>query len=196
MRHFFSYFISKQFLINLLIILAVIALLFFASIKWLASYTNHGEYVVVPDLTGKRTFQLNAEVEGKDVSYEIIDSIYDPAQKPGMVLRQDPEPATRVKHNRTVYLYVTTLVPPQIDMPALIDRSERQAKLIVETYGLKLGKVTLKEADCEGCVLGQEIKGEEIEPGTKVKKGTVVDLVVGTKHRYLLEKAEGAEENE
>jgi beta-lactam-binding protein with PASTA domain len=104
------------------------------------------------------------------------------------VLRQDPESNDRVKHNRKVYLYVTGLVPPGVIMPKLIDRSERQARLIIETYGLKVGKITPKEADCNGCVLSQSIRGVEIEPGKDVKKGSVVDLVVGTKdHIYTAE---------
>jgi beta-lactam-binding protein with PASTA domain len=98
-----------------------------------------------------------------------------------MVLRQDPEPNSKVKHNRTVYLYVTGLVPPQVIMPRLVDRSERQARLIIETYGLKFGKVELKQADCNGCVLAAVVNGKEITPGTSLKKGSVVSIVVGSK---------------
>ena len=115
----------------------------------------------------------------------LIDSVYIPSEKPGTVLRQDPEPATKVKHNRTVYLYVTGMVPPQIEMPKLLDRSERQARLIITTYGLKVGSVKEEEAYCNGCVLAQQIKGQDIEPGTPVKKGSVIDLVVGRKDSYL-----------
>src|SRR5687768_7567405 len=91
---------------------------------------------------------------------------------------------SKVKHNRTVYLYVTGMVAPQVVMPKLVDRSERQARLIITSYGLKVGKITPKEADCNGCVLSQSIRGKEIEAGTGVKKGSVVDLVVGKKDYF------------
>jgi beta-lactam-binding protein with PASTA domain len=185
MRNFFSYFKSPSFFINLLLILLVIAGSFFGVIKWLDSYTNHGEYVVVPDFTGKKTLQLGDFVKDKDVSYEVIDSIYDPSEKPGIVLRQDPEPSSKVKHNRTVYLYVTGLVPPQIKMPQLKDRSERQARLILATYGLKVHNITYQEADCNGCVLAQIHRGKEIEQGANIKKGSVIDLVIGRKDSYI-----------
>jgi beta-lactam-binding protein with PASTA domain len=185
MRDFFSYFKSRSFFINLFLILLVIAASFFFIIKWLDSYTNHGEYVVVPDFTGKKTNALKDFVKETDVTYEIIDSIYDPSEKPGIVLRQDPEPSSKVKHNRTVYLYVTGLVPPQIKMPPLLDRSERQARLIAGTYGLKVGRVTEQEADCNGCVLGQQYRGKDIPAGAMIKKGSVIDLVIGRKDAYI-----------
>jgi eukaryotic-like serine/threonine-protein kinase len=176
-----SFFKSRQFVIQLVIILVVIFLVFFGTIRFLSAYTNHGKYVVVPDFTGKMVLSLPDFVKDKDVSYEIIDSIYDPKEKPGIVLRQDPEPNSKVKHNRTVYLYVTGLVPPQVVMPKLVDRSERQARLIIETYGLRFGKVELREADCNGCVLAAKVNGMEITQGTPIKKGSVVSIVVGSK---------------
>jgi eukaryotic-like serine/threonine-protein kinase len=182
---FLAFIKSKYFFIHTAIILVVIFLVFFGSVKFLESYTNHGQFVVVPDVTGKKLAELPALAARHKVSYQVIDSIYDPEEKPGIVLRQDPLPLSKVKHNRTVYLYVTGMVPPQILMPKLIDRSERQARLVIETYGLKIGRVEEKEADCNGCVLSQSIRGREIEQGETVKKGSVIDLVVGRKGPFF-----------
>jgi eukaryotic-like serine/threonine-protein kinase len=176
---------SRKLLLHILLILAVIAGIFLVTIKYLAAYTNHGEYVLVPDYSGQRIAGLETLTEGKGVTYQIIDSVYDPREKPGLVLRQDPEPGSKVKHNRKVYLYVTCQVPPQIEMPRLVDRSERQARFIIETYGLKVGRVEQKKADCNGCVLSQSVKGREIPQGQPVKKGSVVDLVVGVKDAFF-----------
>lgn len=184
MHAFISFLKSRQFFLHLAIILAVLFFFFFFLLKWLNSYTNHGEYVEVPDFREIKVLALNDFIKGKEVNYQIIDSIYDPKQKTGIVLRQDPEPNVKVKHNRTVYLYVTGLVAPQIKMPKLIDRSERQARLIVGSYGLKIGRITEKSADCNGCVLAQMVAGKEVEPGTLVKKGSVVSLIVGVKDSY------------
>ncbi|MBA2613330.1 MAG: PASTA domain-containing protein [Bacteroidetes bacterium] len=185
MSNFFSFLKSKQFFIHFAIILVALFLSFFCLVKWLRSYTNHGDFVEVPDFKGKQISDLKSFVTNKDVSFQIIDSIYDPKEKPGIVLRQEPEPKSKVKHNRTIYLYVTGMVAPQIQMPKLIDRSERQARLIIQTYGLKVGRVTEKQADCNGCILAQTMKGEDVEPGKSVKKGSVIDLVVGIKDSYF-----------
>jgi beta-lactam-binding protein with PASTA domain len=180
MRSFILFIKSRQFWINLVLILALIFAIFFAIIKFLDSYTNHGKYTVVPDFTAKTIPSLPEFVKDKNVSYQIIDSIYDPAVNAGIVLWQDPPANSKVKHNRTVYLYVTGMVPPQVSMPRLIDRSERQARLIIETYGLKVGKVEYKKADCNGCVLAQSVKGREIPEGQGVPKGSAVSIVVGS----------------
>jgi len=184
MQNFFSFLKSKQFVIQFSIILALIFTTVFGTLKWLSSYTNHGKLVRVPDFKGQKVSQLEQFIKDKNIAYQIIDSIYDPKEKPGVVLRQDPEVDIAVKHNRTVYLYVTGMVAPQVIMPKLIDRSERQARLILSSYGLKVGEVTERSADCNGCVLAQLLNGKEIEFGKGIKKGSVIELVVGKKDNF------------
>ena len=175
---------SGKFFIQLGIIILLVILIIYSCLKWMSSYTNHGQFVVVPDFKGKMISQLDDFIKGQEVSYQIIDSIYDPKEKAGIVLRQDPEMNSKVKHNRTVYLYVTGMVPPQVRMPKLVDRSERQARLIISSYGLKVGGVEERHADCNGCVIEQLVKGRQIEEGKGIPKGSVVDLVVGRKDAF------------
>lgn len=177
----FSFIKSKPFFIHLGLITIVLVGIFLGVIKWLSIYTEHADFVQVPDFKGLELRNLENFSSDKNIHFEIIDSIYDPKEKAGIVLRQDPEALSKVKHNRTVYLYVTGLVPPAIEMPKLIDRSERQARLIISSYGLKLGKVITINADCNGCVVGQQIDGKDINEGDKVLKGSKINLVVGVK---------------
>jgi beta-lactam-binding protein with PASTA domain len=185
MKGFFTFLKSKQFFLHFGIAIITVFIMLWILVKALNAYTQHGESVEVPDFKGKTIADLNAFVEGKDVRYQIIDSIYAPNEKPGVVIRQDPETKTQVKRNRTIYLYVNGLLPPQLVMPKLIDRSERQAILMLESYGLKVGKITPVPGDCNGCVLEQFVKGKPIEPGTLVNKGTIVSLSIGKKDRFV-----------
>ena len=185
MKGFFTFLKSKQFFLHFGIALVSIFITLWILVKLLNSYTQHGETVEVPDFKGKTIAELNGFIDGKDLRYLIIDSLYAPKEKPGVVIRQDPETKTQVKRNRTIYLYVTGLLPPQVVMPKLIDRSERQAILMLESYGLKTGKITQVAGDCNGCVLGQFVKGKEVEPGVQVKKGTIIDLTIGKKDRFV-----------
>lgn len=184
MQTFFGFLKTKQFFIQLGIILCVIFIILFITLRWLSSYTDHDNFVLVPDFKGQNISGLEEFIEGKQVNYQIIDSIYDPKEKSGTVLRQDPESNSAVKHNRTVYLYVTGMVAPQITMPKLVDRSERQARLILRSYGLKIGQVSEKQADCNGCVIAQFVGGKEVAAGTAVKKGSVVNLIIGKKDEF------------
>lgn len=184
MRDFFAFIKTKQFFLHFAIACVSVLLVLWILVRSMNSYTQHGDSIEVPDFKGKTIKELDQFITGKELRYLIIDSIYSPKEKPGIVIRQDPETKTRVKRNRTIYLYVTGMLPPQLAMPKLIDRSERQAILMIESYGLKLGKITQVAGDCSGCVLGQFVKGKAVEPGASVKKGTVIDITIGKKDKF------------
>lgn len=170
---------SKTFLKHLVIYLLAFGLLCWIIVMWLGSYTSHGETIAVPDFTGVKINALDNFVSDKKVNYLIIDSIYDTKTPPGVVVKQEPEPNEKVKEDRTIYLYVTSILPPSIHMPKLVDRSLRQAAAMIITYGLKLGKTKFIPDQCANCILEQTVKGKKIEPGEVIPKGTVIDLVVG-----------------
>lgn len=181
MKDFFGYIKSKVFLKHALLSFVCLAFVLWALFKLLAIYTHHGETAEVPDFKGKAIAELGGFVADKHVGYVIIDSVYDPKEKPGIVIKQDPEAKSLVKHNRIIYLYVTSTQAPQMAMPKLVDRSTRQAVFMIESYGLKVGKITEVVGDCKGCVLKQFFNGKEITPGEAIKKGSKIDLAVGKK---------------
>lgn len=181
MKDLFGYLKSKEFFKHLALAIVSLGLVLWILFKLLGVYTHHGETAEVPDFKGKTMAELANFVTGKNVGYVIIDSIYDPEEKPGVVIKQDPEAKSMVKHNRIIYLYVTSTQAPQMAMPKLVDRSTRQAVFMIESYGLKVGKITEIAGDCNGCVLKQFYKGKEIVPGDAIKKGSKIDLTVGKK---------------
>ncbi|MDZ4663898.1 MAG: PASTA domain-containing protein [Bacteroidota bacterium] len=184
MKDLFAFIKTKQFFLHFGIALLLLGIVLFSLLKYLSSYTDHGEFVEVPDFTEKRITELGSFVKDKGINYLIIDSIYAPGETPGIVIKQDPSPKSKVKHNRNIYLYVTSMVAPEIEMPKLTELSERQAKLIVTSYGLKTGSVTTKNADCNGCVIEQLFEGKAIEAGQLIKKGSKINLVVGVRDSY------------
>lgn len=181
MSDFLEYIRSKLFFKHLALSIVCLAIVLWILFKLLAVYTHHGETSEVPDFKGKTIAELDQFVADKNIGYTIIDSVYSPEEKPGIVIKQDPEPKSLVKHNRIIYLYVTSTQAPQMTMPKLVDRSTRQALFMIESYGLKIGKITEIAGDCKGCVLKQFFNGKEIMPGDVIKKGSKIDLTVGKK---------------
>ena len=175
---FFKFIKTKKFFLHLGLSLLIAFLLMYGGLKWVSSYTKNGITVKVPDFTGKPIAALDDFIKDKQLRYQIIDSIYSPQQTPGTIIRQDPEKESEVKENRVIYLYVTSMLPPQIEMPKLVDRSVRQAIAMVESYGLK-ATVKYIANGCKNCVVKQFYKGKEIEPGTRIKKGSLIELQVG-----------------
>lgn len=184
MKEFFSFLFSKSFLKHLVFAIIALFVVLWASFKLMSVYTHHGEVATVPDFYGKKTAELEEFVKDKNVRYEISDSIYDPDQKPGIVVKQDPDAKSEVKHNRVIYLYVTSIVAPEIKMPKLVNKSLRQALFMIESYGLKHGHIKEINADCNGCILNQLYKGKEIAEGAAIKKESKIDLIVGKKDNY------------
>ena len=179
MKEFFIFLKSKLFYKHLAVAIITLMLAVWCIVKFLDIYTHHSETAQVPNFKGKLLSELDNFIEGKNVRYTIIDSIYDPTEKSGIVVKQDPEEKTLVKHNRIIYLYVTSTQAPQIAMPKLVDRSERQAVFMIESYGLKVGSIKEISGDCKGCVLKQFFNGKEIEIGVAIKKGSKIDLFIG-----------------
>jgi eukaryotic-like serine/threonine-protein kinase len=175
----FQFIKSKTFLKHLAVYIIVICMLFWVLLSWLKSSTNHGMAIKVPNFINVKLADLDKFISDKSVRYLVIDSIYDVKAPKGTVVKQEPEPGAEVKENRIIFLYVTSILPPSIQMPKLVDRSLRQAASMIASYGLKLGKPKFVPDQCANCVLEQLVKGKKIAPGEVIEKGTVIDLIVG-----------------
>ncbi len=156
----------------------IIMILFFFYI-YLPTVTNHGETITVPDLHGMSMENLDEFLGERKFRFEVSDSSYSAEYVPLTVLSQFPKAGSKVKENRKIYLSVNSFIPPSTKMPNLIDRSLRNAELELSSYELKRGRIIFKPSPFENAVLEQRLNGEPIEPGTKIGKGTVIDLVVG-----------------
>jgi beta-lactam-binding protein with PASTA domain len=159
--------------------LIVFLIIVFAVMRWLDSYTKHGETITVPDLRGMSIEQVQRHLTSKNLRFAVLDSLYDKNQKPASVLDQNPKPGSKVKENRTIYITVNAFNPPKFKMPNLVDKSLRQAMMEIESYGLKVGELKYVPDIAQNAVLKQLVNGKEIKPGELVAKGTAIDLILG-----------------
>ena len=145
----------------------------------LKHYTLHGKSIIVPDFTGISTEKLDEFSSSKNLNYMIVDSIYDFSKKKGAVVTQDPYPGAKVKRDRTVYVTVVAKMHEQVSVPNVIDLSLRQAVSILETYGLRVGKLEYVPSEYKNAVLEQKYRGRNVKPDMTVKAGSAIDLVLG-----------------
>jgi len=176
----FSKFIkSRIFFIHLgLSIIATIIIVWIATL-FLGFFTKHGQEITVPDLTGLKIEELDAYLGERHLEYEIIDSVYGSNGKVGTVISQDPYANSKVKSGRKVYITVIAKLPERTTMPDLKDLTLRQTIAVLETYGLKVGKLEYVPDIARNAVLKQKYKGKIIEPGTMIEKRSSIDLVLG-----------------
>jgi eukaryotic-like serine/threonine-protein kinase len=179
MMDFFQFIRSKRFLKHFLGVVAVLFILGWAILLLLNVYTHHGKYLSVPDFAGMSIDQVTSNPEYKDYEFVVVDSIFDAGKTKGTVLRQDPYPASKVKKNRKIYLTIVSFFPEKTSMPDLKYLTFRQAISTLESVGLKVGKISYIRTFDEDAVQQQFYQGEVITAGTKLDKGTSIDLTVG-----------------
>jgi eukaryotic-like serine/threonine-protein kinase len=176
---FFRFLFSKSFFTQIAAAVIVVIVLSWGVLKLLNIYTLHGETVSVPDLRGYSAQEIEEIVDDKGLRFVVIDSVYDPKKKAGVIIDQEPKPDLEVKLNRLLYLTVNSSAPPKVKMPNLVDFSLRQALSILESTGLRPGNLSYVPDIAHNAVISQMYKGKIIQPGEMIVKGSAVDLILG-----------------
>lgn len=155
-------------------VLAVVLIAFFS----LNYYTRHGSGIPVPKLKGLNIDRAIQLLDEQGFEYK-IDSAYIADQPPGTVIEQDPDPETNVKEGRVIYLTIVTTQAPMVSLPDMEQNNYREALATLANYGLKLGDTSYRSDIARDRVLEVRFGGKVIGPGTKLPKGSSVDLVLG-----------------
>ena len=162
-------------LVGIVLAIALFAL-FLLSLNWI---TGHGKSASVPSVTGKTYDEAKQILKKAGFDVEIQDSIYVDTVPALHVIKQIPEADEVVKSNRTVFLVIRRAVPPEVEMPNLSGYSFRNAEMVLKSMDLRVGDTTFKPDFARNAVLEQLYNGAVIKPGTKIRKGSVISLVLG-----------------
>jgi beta-lactam-binding protein with PASTA domain len=146
---------------------------------YLPNYTHHGDVVEVPNLKGVSGGELDHILEQQKLRFEVYDSSYSDSLPPLSVVRQFPEAGAKVKENRIIFVSLNRVAPPTLLMPDLTDGSLVNAKTVLKSNGLKLGKTWYEPSPFKNLVKDFRYNGKTIAPGTRIPKGAVIDLIVG-----------------
>lgn len=170
--------LKKSFRINVLVVILLsifLYILFFVSLGFI---TRHGNEVVIPNVM-KKDIKV-AEKSLESMGFEVlVDSAYDPKQKPMTVLSQIPEVGSTVKSGRTVFITINRRQPPMTPMPNLVGLSYRSAAMILKNNKLNIGDTIYKPDIAKGAILEQLYKGKAVRPGELVPQGSKISLVIG-----------------
>jgi eukaryotic-like serine/threonine-protein kinase len=158
---------------GIILVFLLVIFLFFNNLimPW---YVKHAELVTVPEVTGLNFLDAKKVLEDSGLEVKQGDVRYDEAKPVGLVLDQSPAKNENVKKGRRVYLTICG-GEQLMEVPRLIGKSERDAKFTLEQRNLKVGEIVRKftTEQPEDAVISQII-----QPGSKVKKLTKVDLII------------------
>ena len=176
----FKFITSRPLWVNILVGIVLAVVIFVVMISSLGWFTNHNDAKTVPSVTGKSLTEAQKILNDAGFTVEIQDSIYHDSLPPLQVIRQVPDEMEVVKSTRTVYLTYNRQTPPLVEMPRVVGYSFRNAIMVLENAGLKLGDTTFRPDFAKNSVLEQLYNGVTIQPGAKIAMGSRIGLVIGS----------------
>ncbi len=186
-KDLFKFVYSKIFLIQLVIAIAMIAILSYVALQWLESTTNHNQRIVVPSLSKKTLDEVGKVLDEKDLRYEVQDSAnFNPDFPRYSVIEQNPLAGSEVKENRKIYVTLNPSGYRKIEVPEVIQRTRRQVEPKLIALGFKIGSITYQPNIARDMVLELRHKGKRLKPGTKLMKTSTIDLVLGDGKRETI----------
>ena len=166
-------------LLNVLAMIVIAAILVLVTFRWIKSYTRHGEYIAVPDVSGMYEEEAGQALAAVGLKYEVMDYKYDKTMVEGGVIEQKPKPGAYVKDGRKIYLTVNSGKEPLRAVPDVADNSSlRAAEAKLRAAGFKLGRTVYVDGDLDW-VYEIRYDGKEIEAGTEIPEGSTLTIVAG-----------------
>lgn len=178
MRHFLRFLKSKVFFLNLAIAIILGFGILIGFYQWLKVFTHHNESLSVPDLSGMKMEEVEKVLQKRDLNSVIDDSTYVPGKPKLAVVEQQPEPLSKVKINRKIYLTLNSPNPPKEPVPDLKNVSLRQGLKVLKKKGFKVGELKYIPGLAKNTVQRLEVNGKTLDDQAKLEKGTVIDLVL------------------
>jgi eukaryotic-like serine/threonine-protein kinase len=176
---FKDFILSRQFLRNLGLAIAIVVASVMILLIWMNFYTRHGQARPVPSFIGLTMEQTEKLAQKSRLRFQVIDSIYTAAVPRGCIAEQNPKPGFKVKKWRNIVLTINAFHPEMVAMPNLINLPKRQAILLVESSGLEIGQLKYQPDLSIDVVIDQLYNGMKIQEGDSLQKGSVVDLILG-----------------
>lgn len=175
-----KYLTSRVFLGQVLISLAIIAVLGYLFMHWLTFTTDHGHEITVPDLRKLTVEQVEEKLDELDLDYVLLDSVDFRSGFPKFsVVEQDPVPGAKVKVGRKVYIKINASGFSSVKIPDLIEKTYREAVPTLKALGLEEGTITYIPNLGKDMVLEMRYKGRNLKVGDRVLKSSKIDLVLG-----------------
>lgn len=158
----------------------IICATLFLFMYWIGFTTNHGQEIVVPNLSKLTLEQAEDKLDELDLDYELLDTVdYNDAYPKLSIVQQDPNPGEKVKQNRVIYLKINSTGYSKVRIPDLIQKTYRQAVPTLAALGLEVGDTTYVPNLAKDMILEMKMNGQPIKAGQQVLKMTKVDLVLG-----------------
>jgi len=176
----FRFLISKAFFkqIGILLVTILVFVIFFK--WWLAFTTNHDQKIQVPHLNKLSLLDVESTLKDLDLDYLVIDSAnYNPNYPKRSVIDQTPKAGDFVKEKRKIYLTLNPSKYRDVIIPDVHGLSKREAITRLQSIGFKIGEFFYVPDIGKNVVRGLKSDSKKVNPGTKLPKNSVINLILG-----------------
>jgi D-alanine-D-alanine ligase len=149
-------------------------------------YTNHGQSVQVQDYTNMALKDAISKAKNRSFRVQVIDSVWQEGVEPNIVVEQNPQPFSRVKEKRTIYLTITKATAEEILLPSLVgnyDYFQYQKKLANKGVTAAIRERVFDNKQAENTILycyykGDKITETDLKNGVRIPKGSTLEFVI------------------
>ncbi|WP_024993352.1 PASTA domain-containing protein [Phocaeicola paurosaccharolyticus] len=178
-KDFFSFKNNRFFWINIIAMILVVIVVIFGALKWLDSYTRHGDAIEVPNVKNINVDEAEVMLNNRELSLVVIDSTYKKDLPTGTVLEQNPVPGSKIKKGRAIYVTINSDRVPLVAIPDIVDNSSlRQAEAKLKAMGFKLTEPQYISGE-KDWVYGLSYRGRQLNTGDRVPREAILTLTAG-----------------
>lgn len=178
MNNFWAKLIKNPYVVNFLLMFAVLILLVYGTMTWLERYTHHNEAVAVPDVKGLTMDEAVSFFENNGLRYNIIDSVFSKDVAPGTIVELTPAAGSKVKAGRIVFITLNALTSQMAAIPDVEDMSFRQAYALLKARGFESVEIEYMPGDYKDLVIAVELRGRALKSNEKVPLTSPLTLKV------------------
>lgn len=166
----------RKVMLKVLLVYLVFMGLIWVFLNW---YTDHGEFITVPELKGLKLEEAVKMLEERDLEYLVIDSIYDKKAVAGSVMEQSPVAESQVKDGRQVFLTIYSFSPPLEKLGVKEGDFAQVAMIKLNNKGIEFDTLYEENNTYAGSIIKVTYKGKKTSPEDLIPKGDKVKLVIG-----------------
>lgn len=177
--------IKNPFVWNFLLMIVVGCALIYGTLAWLDHYTRHNEAVIVPDVKGLSMNEAKSFFDNTGLRYNVIDSVFSNDVNPGAIVEVVPEPGSKVKEGRIVFVTINALTAQMAIIPEVADLSFRQAYALLRSLGFKNIEVKFVPGDYKDLAVGVERNAQMINRGERVPLASTLTLIISNGEKEI-----------
>ena len=177
--------IKNPFVWNFLLMIVVGCALIYGTLAWLDHYTRHNEAVIVPDVKGLSMNEAKSFFDNTELRYNVIDSVFSNDVNPGAIVEVVPEPGSKVKEGRIVFVTINALTAQMAIIPEVADLSFRQAYALLRSLGFKNIEVKFVPGDYKDLAVGVERNAQMINRGERVPLASTLTLIISNGEKEI-----------